>query len=114
MVVMSFDELKLEEAVISQEFGYSTISQACEDLRRLVLIRVKKEAKELQVYLKSHYMEEVELYILAIPDGEGDVVLSPILVGLSLVTIEEPLPMTSLTLSREMNSMAQSLKTQST
>lgn len=92
MVVMTFDELKLEEVVPSEEFGYSTISQARAEFRRLVLIHIKKETKELQVDLKPHYLEESEFYNLAIPNDEGDVVFSLIPVGLSLIAHEEPNP----------------------
>lgn len=78
--------------MLSEEFGYSTIGQTRAEFRRLVLIRMKKEAKKLQVDLKPHYLEEGELYNQVIPDDEGDVVFRPISVCLPLVTHEDPTP----------------------
>lgn len=40
MVIMSIEELKLEEVVFGEEFGYSSIRQAREDFRRLVLTKM--------------------------------------------------------------------------
>lgn len=62
MVVMSFNDLKIEKAIISQEFGYPSISHARTHFRWLVLTCIKKEDKELQVDLKPFYLEETNFY----------------------------------------------------
>lgn len=38
MVVLSFNDLKIEEVVLNKEFGYPNISHARANFRRLVLI----------------------------------------------------------------------------
>lgn len=62
MIITSFDELKLEVAILAEEFGYRTINQAREDFRRLVLTRMEKEAKEIKLDLKPFYVEEASIY----------------------------------------------------
>lgn len=47
MIMTLFDELKLEEAILAEEFGYKSVAQARADFRRLVLTRMGIEAKEI-------------------------------------------------------------------
>lgn len=60
---LSFNDLKIEEAILGDEFDYPTISHDRVDFRWLVLICMKKEAKELQVDLKPHYLDEADFYM---------------------------------------------------
>lgn len=53
MIVMSLQELKLEEEVLSEEYGYNSIPQARNEFRHLVLTRMRKEVKLLRVNLKQ-------------------------------------------------------------
>lgn len=84
MIVISFYELKLEEAILAEEFGYSYISQVHTDFRWIVLTHMKKETEELQVDLKPHHLDEVNLYNKVVLKDEGEV-FSSIPVGHSLV-----------------------------
>lgn len=95
MIVMTFDELKIEEVILSEEFSYSIINQTCTEFCRIVLIRMKKEAKDLQVDLKHPYLDEANIYNMTIPDDKGDIPFSPISVGLSLVVTKNNLLRTS-------------------
>lgn len=80
MVVRLFDEWKVEEAVLMEEFGYKSITQAHCDFRHLVLTRMRLEAKVTQVDLQSHYLDEADLYNSPIPADHGGE-FSPIHMG---------------------------------
>lgn len=71
MINMPMKELKVEEAVLNDDFGFISIHQACEEFRHLVPTRMRKVAKLLQVDLKPHYLQKANLYNMTISDEEG-------------------------------------------
>lgn len=71
--------------MLCEDFGQSSIRQAREEFWRLVLTKMKKDAKELHVDLKPFYLDETDLYSLAVPDCKEGIVFSPIPIGLPLV-----------------------------
>lgn len=90
MIIMSFNDVTLEEAILTEEFGYRMISQARADFRRLMLTRMKKEAREIQVDLKPFDLEEAALYNAAVLADE-DGYFSPISVGSIIMhTVSSP------------------------
>lgn len=83
-VVRSFDEWKVEEDIVMEEFGYKSIAQTRSDFHRLVLTRMRMEANMIQADLKPQYLDEANLYNSAIPtnhDGES----SPVHTGFMVV-----------------------------
>lgn len=67
MFMKSFNEWKMEEVDLKEEFNYSSISQARSDFRKLVLTRMRMDAKLHQVDFKDIYLGEAVLYNPAIP-----------------------------------------------
>lgn len=47
MIIQSLNDLKVEEAILKEEFKFFSIRQARDDFHLLVLTRMKKEAKLL-------------------------------------------------------------------
>lgn len=61
MIVTSFNKLKLEEAILAEVFGYRFVAQTHAHISRLVLTRMRMEAKKIQADLKPYYLKEANL-----------------------------------------------------
>lgn len=112
MFIMPLQAFKVEEEVLSEEFG-SLHSQAHSEFRHLVPMRMRKEDKLLQVDLKPFYMQEVNLYNTVVPDSEESITYCLIPVDLPFITQVDSYPRTSSTLSREMIKLVEPMTHQS-
>lgn len=70
MIIMPMRELKLEGKLLIEEFGFISIPQAHNEFCHLMLTRMCKKAKLLQVDFKPFYLQEGDLYNPSIPDEE--------------------------------------------
>lgn len=61
IAVHSLAELKVEKAVLEEVFNFFSIEDARRSYRSIVLTRMAKEDKALQINLKLFYLSEVEL-----------------------------------------------------
>lgn len=68
MVMLPISQLKLEEALLSEEFGFINIAQARREFLLFMLTKMRKEAKLFDVDLKLFYLKKVDPYNLVVPE----------------------------------------------
>lgn len=73
--IHTLEELRIEEEKLEKEYHFFNVPSDCELFNTLVLSRIKKEAKELNIDLKPLYVDQAEFYNMDQFEGE---VYSPI------------------------------------